>query len=113
MNKERWGDIKQMVEDKFDVAEQGTEELSSGPGAVEFLEFTGPLGRVRLEFIARPVVLEEKAFRARRATSDVRIERTYSDDEESHSLRVLRYDDGAGDWVELNAEAAAALTGGA
>lgn len=105
MTLEKWEEIKWMIKDKFTLEEEGREELEDIPnGTVEYITFDGPLGRMRLEFITRPVLLEQKTLGSRRIGSETAVQNVYSEDEFIHTFKAYRWDAGAEEWVELEKE---------
>ena len=103
MSPEKWKIIKGQVLDNFKQVEQSSEELEEPEvGTVEILEFTGPLGRMRLEYFTRPVVLDKVTHGSRRIGSQHTVEYVYAPDEFSHSLKAHKWDEGKDDWVEID-----------
>ena len=100
MAPERWKEIIDNIQEKFEVIELGEEKLEEEGGAeIEYIEFTGPLGKMRLEYITRPLVLDKKTTYSRRIGSETQVDYVYSDSEKSHKLMVYKWDEDAGDFV--------------
>ncbi len=105
MTPERWKDIKGNIKDKFSVEEEGSEHLDDEGGVdIEYLEFSGPLGRMRLEHITKPVVLDKKTNYSNRIGSETAVTYVYSDTEKNYKLNVYKWDDAIGEWQELDAK---------
>ena len=105
MNLEKWEQIKGLVKDQFTLDDEGTEEFEDVPRAtVEYVIFDGPLGRVRLEFITKPVLLEERTLGSRRIGSETTVQRIYSDDEFTHTFKAYTWNGAAEEWVEMAQE---------
>ncbi|MFW0862280.1 MAG: hypothetical protein ACKKL6_01715 [Candidatus Komeilibacteria bacterium] len=105
MNLEKWEQIKAMAKDKFDITREHEEEGVDGIGKVEILEFNGPLGRMKLEFITKPRILDKKTSYSNRIGSDVKVDYVYSEDEETCQLVAYKWDEGAEAWESIDASA--------
>ena len=89
MTEEKWQNIKGMVKDKFASVEQKTEPLelktglteSQNIGQKETLIFDSPLGKVKLEYLTKPVVLDKKEHYSKRMGSSAQTEYILSDTE--------------------------------
>ncbi len=105
MNLERWQDIVETIESSFSVEEKGRFEDEDGSGGyIEYIVFSGPLGRLRLEFSTRPVILDTKTKYTKRIGSDIKVENIYSDTAKSHTLEVWKWDDAADDWIAFESK---------
>lgn len=102
---EKWQQVIGNIKDNFKVEE--TQKLYSeeeGGTEIEFIIFTGPLGRMKLEFISKPVVLDKKTKYSNRFGAETIIEYVYSQEEKSHKLKVYKWDDVLNDWSEMEAK---------
>lgn len=104
MTYERWQNLISTIKDKFKVSKEGKEDLNPGPGHVEFIECGTPMGKVRLELIVRPKILEKKTYYSNRVGSQTTVEYRYDENEHTLTLRALRWDEGGGIWQEIKAE---------
>jgi len=101
MNIEKWKNLLGDVKEKFQVEDEGKEQLEEEGGVdIEYIVFQGPLGKTRLEYIIKPVILDKKTTYSRRIGSETKIDYIYSQDEKSHKLVVYKWDDD--DWVEID-----------
>ena len=98
MNDERWYDLVERIRDKFKVTHEEEHPPLHGPGKVEMVEFEGPLGRLRLERVTRPAVLERRAHYSKRIGGQTSEDLVYSDSEFSHRVTLYRWVDGS--WQE-------------
>lgn len=105
MTKERWNDLVGQVKDSFSVEEEGQEELpeEEGVGQRYFIVFAGPLGRMMLELVERPVILDKKTKYSNRIGSQTQVEYVYSEEEKTHKMNAYRWDEAAGEWTEMEA----------
>jgi len=102
---EKWENLIGDVKDKFEVEEQGKEHLDEQGGTdIEFIIFKNPLGRIKLEYITKPVVLDKKTNYSQRIGSQMNVEYVYSPDEKTHRLVVYKWNEIQNDWVEINAD---------
>ncbi|MBU0598110.1 hypothetical protein KKF61_03890 [Patescibacteria group bacterium] len=103
MQDDKWQDIIGRVKDDFEVLENKTKDLDEGPGSVEFIIFNGPLGKMKLERISRPIVLDKKGIGSRRIGSQTSVQYTYSETEKSHKFKAYKWNDEQNDWVAMEA----------
>ncbi len=80
-------------------------EDEMGGTDIEFITFKGPLGRMKLEFISKPVVLDKKTTYSRRIGAETQVDYIYSKDEKSYKLKAYKWDEAREDWVEMEAGA--------
>ena len=103
MTKDKWLTIIGNIKDKFVVLENEKEHIDDEGGIdVEFIVFNGPLGKMRLEFIERPVVLDKKTTYSNRIGSETKINYVYSDAEKSSQMIAYKWDDSQNDWTEID-----------
>lgn len=101
MTLEKWESIIGNIKDNFKVEEQGNEHFDEHGGIdVEFIIFKGPLGKMKLEFITKPLVLDKKTFYSQRIGSKTQVEYIYSKDEKSRKFKAHKDEDG--EWKEIN-----------
>ena len=101
MNTEKWKDLLDNIKDNFPVDDEGSEHLEEEGGVdIEYIVFNGPLGRTRLEYIIKPVILDKKTTYSRRIGSETKVDYIYSQDEKSHKLVVYKWNDE--DWAEID-----------
>jgi len=102
---EKWQEVVGNIKDNFKVEESGSEHLENEGGAdVEYIVFDGPLGRIRLEFVSKPVILDKKTKYSNRIGSGTVIDYIYSSDEKSHKLKAYKWDEAINDWIEMEAK---------
>ncbi len=98
MQDERWYDLVDRIQTQFQVDHETRQPLERGPGERHVLEFQSPMGRLKLERISRPVVLERRARYSKRANTEATEEFVYSDTESTHRVNLYRWV--AGSWEE-------------
>ena len=104
MMPEKWKIIKGNIKDKFEIDDEGSEHIDDEGGVdIEFVVFQGPLGKMRLEFVSKPIVLDRKTTYSRRIGSETKIDYVYSEDEKSHVMTAYKWNDGDEEWVEVDA----------
>jgi len=112
MHLDKWQNIKALVETKFGFDRYDKETFEIGEndkgqvveGQREIIEFAGPMGKIRLEFDIKPVVLDKKVFNSARIGSDSKVAYIYSEDEKTYKMRVYKLEDETDDWAEINAD---------
>jgi len=102
---DKWQKLVGNIKDNFKVESDGKEPLEEdGGGEIEYIIFLGPLGRMKLEFITKPVVLDKKTKYSNRFGAETVVDYIYSPDEKNHKLKAYKWDEGANDWLEMEAK---------
>lgn len=101
MTPERWEGIVSLIKEKFDIEDSGTYELDPGPGEVEYYDFRGPMGLMRVEWVTKPKMLGKHVIASKRIGSMATEKIVYSDDEEVNFFRAYRYNNERQDWEEI------------
>jgi len=105
MNQERWENLVNDIKDKFEVEDHKNEHLDEMGGTdIEFIIFKGPLGRVKLAYVTKPVVLDKKMNYSQRIGSETSVEYVYSEDERTARLIAYKWDENREDWIEIDAD---------
>lgn len=103
MTPEKWQNIIGNVKDKFEVLENGSEHLEEEGGIdIEYIIFNGPLGKMRLEFVTKPVVIDKKTTYSNRIGSETKVDYVYSEAEKSHQLLTYKWDEAEDNWAEID-----------
>jgi hypothetical protein len=103
MTEEKWENIKGRIKDSFEVEDEGREHSDEYGGVdTEFIIFAGPLGRMKLEFITKPVVLDKKTNYSNRIGSETKVNYVYSESEKTNRLVAYKWEEGQDDWVEID-----------
>ena len=103
MTYDRWLELRDTIREKYEIEEDETTANSDGIGTCEMVVFVGPVGKIKLELIKRPVKLGTKTHFSNRIGSDVAVEHEYSDTEESISLRAYSFNSEDDEWEEIKA----------
>lgn len=111
MTQEKWSEIQDMVREKFTVLEEKTEPLEfvtdidgkQKIGDKEILIFDGPMGKTKLEYIIKPVVLDKKEHYTNRVGSKTRSEYVLSDTEFTRRLEAYILENNI--WQKIDASA--------
>jgi hypothetical protein len=111
MNPNKWDDIIFQIEEKFGIEKHFFEdfvvaEQSDGKkimGKKEIIEFKGPLGKMRIEKISRPKIIDKKVLASRRIGSKAVVEYIYSNEEFVDQIKIYRFDDATNNWQEITA----------
>ena len=105
MAPERWKDILGNVKDNFKVEDEGSfHDEEEGGVDVEFIVFAGPLGRMRLEYLVKPAVIDKKVSFSNRIGSKSEVKYIYSDTEKVQKMKAYKWDDNDEEWVEMEAK---------
>ncbi len=102
MTKEKWEEIIDNVKKGLEVFGEGIEE--EGSKKIEWIEFVGPQGKSRLEWIDKPRITGVKTLYSRRAgTSAGKVEHEESKTERVNFIRAYKWSDETRDWEEIDA----------
>jgi len=105
MTIDKWLDLKGLIETKFEIEDQGDYYSEEHGGTkTEYLIFESRLGRVKLEFVTKPRVLDKTVSYSNRIGSDVAIDYQYSETEKNCQLFVYRWSDDSDEWAPLSSE---------
>ena len=106
MTKEKWDRIKGNILDNFEVLDKGAEHLEDEGGVdIDFIVFSGPLGKIRLEFVVKPVILDKKTTYSKRIGSETKVDYVYSETEKSEQLIAYKWNEDRDDWDEMDSGA--------
>ncbi len=110
MDIDRWEQIKENIKSKFEIVDEGTEDLTvtTGDGDVvsgkaEFLVAQTPMGKIKLAFESRPVVEDKKFIYSHRGGQAGRTEYKFSESEFSHKVKAYKWNDDEDEWKEIDA----------
>ena len=105
MTREKWEAIKGKVLDSLEIIAKGSDHFDEEGGIdVDFVEFNSPLGKTRIEFVEKPLLLGKKTLYSHRGGSNTGVEYLYSPTEKSSRLKVYQWDENENNWAEINAE---------
>ncbi|MFH0905126.1 MAG: hypothetical protein V1826_00160 [bacterium] len=103
MQDDKWGEILDKIEGRFDVLDQGEEAVSDIPNARrEFVVFESPLGKIRFERTTKPRVEGIKTFGGHKHGTASGVEKIYSDSEQVKVFQAFKEVDG--EWQPIDAE---------
>ena len=109
MNTELWGDIRNRLEDQYGelVVEKLSETREDDTGQkltseIERIEFETAQGKMRVELVTAPMILDKKTHYTHTAGARANVEYVLSDTEKTQRIRAYRYDDDTDDWIEIN-----------
>lgn len=104
MTEEKWKTIVGNIKDGFEVEDEGSEHIDDEGGVdIEYIVFQGPLGRMRLELVTKPVVLDKKTTYSRRIGAETKIDYVYSEEDRSSQMTAYKWDENDQGWVEMEA----------
>jgi len=103
MTDEKWEEIKEMVNKNFELLSNEILELpkEQGNGTREELIFNGPMGRIKLEFIIKPLVLGKKTHYSKRMGTSAKVDYITSATEKVRTLLAYKWDEPAENWVAI------------
>ncbi len=98
MNPNKWEQLVYLAEEKFGIESKEVEEIvvdvnhqgEKIKGEKEIIEFESPVGRMRMEKITKPRVIDKNIKRAKRAGSRASVDLIYSDKETVSEMSVYK-----------------------
>ncbi len=110
MNPEHWEDIIGKIKDKFNDAvhvkeDFVIEENNMGEkimGEMERIEFTSPVGKIRLEKIKKPAILGKRLLYSNRIGSETKVDRVYSNEDMVEHINIYRLNETENEWIKLD-----------
>lgn len=109
MNVELWGDIRDRLEDQYGELEveklSETREDDTGQkltSEIERIEFETAQGKMRVELVTAPMILDKKTHYTHTAGARANVEYVLSDTEKTQRIRAYRYDEDTDEWLEIN-----------
>jgi hypothetical protein len=109
MNTELWGDIRNRLEDQYGDLEveklSETREDDTGQkliSEIERIEFETAQGKMRVELVTAPMILDKKTHYTHTAGARANVEYVLSDTEKTQRIRAYRYDEDTDEWLEIN-----------
>lgn len=102
MTDEKWQDLIAEIKTKYKIEEEKAGvPIEEGRGTIDFIVFCGPQGRIKLERVIRPVVIDKKTFGSKRIGSEARVEYVYSPTEKIQKLKAYRWDEQNQNWQDI------------
>ena len=71
-------------------------------GERERIEFVSPVGKIRLEKIRKPMVLDKRVLYSKRIGSDIKVDRVYSDKDMVEHINIYRLNETENVWIKLD-----------
>lgn len=103
MNDDKWAGILDRIQSQFEILEQGEEKLADVPnGKAEFIVFESPMGKIRLERLHKPKVIDKKTIGGSKYGASTGVEYIYSDTEQVKTFQAFKEVDG--EWEPVDAE---------
>ncbi len=103
MTDEKWEQIKEMVTKNFGVLENEIIDLPPeiGAGTKEMVIFDGPLGKMKLEFIIKPLVIGRKTHYSKRMGTSAKVDYITSETEKVRTFLAFKWDLASENWQEI------------
>ena len=113
MHDAKWENLIFMIEEKFGISSRKKEEIEVAKtsqnipifGEKESIEFTTPRGKMKLERIAKPKIIDKKVLSTKRIGGKVAVDYVYSEEEKTYEVKLYRFDEKENNWQEVNLEA--------
>lgn len=106
MSPDKWTKIVGNIKDNFELEDEGEQHIDDEGGVdIKYIVFNGPLGKIRLEYIIKPVILDKKTTYSRRIGSETKVDYVYSEEDKSHQMIAYKWSDENDDWMEMDASA--------
>ncbi len=108
MDAEKWSEIKDMIEEKFEILEERKEDITfpnakgveEKHGEREVLVFNGPEGKIKLEFEDKEMITDKKAHYSHQGGSGT-TEFIFSPTERSYNINAYQWFEAIGNWEKI------------
>jgi len=103
MTDEKWEEIKAMVAKNFGILEEQKIEVAEdlGGGIKDEIIFNGPLGKMKLDFWVKPLVIGKTTHYSKRMGDTAKVDYQKSETEKVRTLLAYKWDPVADNWTEL------------
>lgn len=102
MHQSKWERLVDQIDRMFGFVEHTNEDYPDRHMSVETVVFDGASGRMKLERVLRPVILDKKTTFTKRIGSEVGVEYVYSDTEFVDTVKLYRWDRLASQWKQID-----------
>ena len=110
MDPEKWERLKEDLKVRFKILSEGTEDLKAmtGEGEVksgtaEVLILQTPMGKVKLSYESKPLLLDKKFIYSHRGGQSARTEYKFSESEFTQKLKAYLWSEDDDSWKEIDA----------
>ncbi len=100
MTDEKWESLLERIQRKFGFEARTRNEPVEEGGSRETVIFKSPAGKMKLERISRPLVIDKKIHYSKRLGSGRNVEYVFSPSEKAHRERLFRWN--GTDWEEMD-----------
>ncbi|EKD55977.1 MAG: hypothetical protein ACD_58C00324G0009 [uncultured bacterium] len=109
MTEEKWENIKSMVKDKFPDVKCTIEPIEHKIGLTEsqkigqkdVLIFNSPIGKIKLEYLIKPVIIDKKEHYSKRMGATAKTEYILSESEFSRHMDAYKLND-YNEWEKID-----------
>lgn len=110
MTDEKWENLIFLIEEKFGIISRFKEKIeiaktSSGQpvfGEREIVEFNSPKGRMKIERIAKPKILDKKVLSTKRIGGKTAVDYVYSSEEKTYQVKLYLFNEKENNWQEID-----------
>lgn len=102
MHQAKWEKLVDQIDRMFGFIEHTNDDYPDRHMSVETVVFDGASGRMKLERVVRPVVIDKKTSFTKRIGSEVGVEYVYSEDEFVDTVKLYRWDRLASQWRQID-----------
>ncbi len=90
MHEDRYNELKRKIKEDFSVIDEKYEKNEERREEKEIIEFNGPLGEMKIEWVTRPKVMDKKTTYSNRIGGEISVEYIYSEDEVTHTFKIFK-----------------------
>ena len=102
MNDERWDELLYKISVKAKQLDRDMETRDEGRTTVETVLFDVGLGRMRLQRVSKPIIVDKKHTYSKRIGGETSTEYVFSETEKSHHVTLHRWSPEESGWVEVD-----------
>ena len=99
MNDEKWEELVTRIERKLKILEKKVTTADEGRTSIETVIFQGPEGRMKLERVSKPLVVDKKLHYSKRIGSQQSVEYVYSPTDKVQRVQLFKWS--GMEWEEM------------
>lgn len=110
MTDEKWENLIFMIEEKFGIVNRTKKKIETAKtitddsvfGEKESVEFNSPKGKMKIERIARPRILDKKVLSTKRIGGKTTVDYVYSQEEKTYQVKLYCFNEKEDNWQEID-----------
>ncbi|MCX7778946.1 MAG: hypothetical protein N2259_01750 [Patescibacteria group bacterium] len=110
MTDEKWENLIFAIEEKFGITKRVKDKIEIAKtiggesvfGERETIEFLSPKGKMKIERVAKPKILDKKVLSTKRIGGKTAIDYIYSQEEKTYEIKLYQFEEKENNWREID-----------